>query len=594
MGSNRYVLGSLFVSLLGASCMHRGEGESQDKDKNKTVTNPSTGEVSKKTDTEVPAEFWSPERKKSNASFYYLAGEYELMNRNAGGAAKLFETAYNMEPNAFVGSKLIESKSLSNFDESLTLAKKMSLLYPNNPDIQLSYGRLLAAKGEMKDAETYLRSAVKLRPENLEGSVLLIQLLQAQNKTKEAIVVAKAMVERNGDFVEGWALLARLYLVNNQAANAVAPARKAYDLNSTDSEKIHLLAVSLLLGKQTKQALTYFDSLIKPENFSDDSIEKMLKLYEEIGANKVYLKDFQRADKETAKKSDGLSFQMAVLEWGKQNFSDSSQILADLAKRYPQNEKLSYLLALTREKNGQADEALKVYLSFDTKSDLYSVTRVRAIDLLKRLGRTEDALKVANEAIDTKNEQSVVFYSLASNLLSNTNRNDEAIALVNKGLVTDPGNVELLFLKAVFLEKAKKLEDSIATLQEVIKRDPKHAAALNYLGYMYAERNIHLDDAEKLIKRALDEKPENGFYLDSLGWVYYQQKRYSESVAALEKALQLSNNDPTISEHLGDAYVKVGDAQKAQAAYKLFLDNVKDPKDLERVKAKYDMANSAD
>ncbi|RYZ65893.1 MAG: tetratricopeptide repeat protein [Proteobacteria bacterium] len=269
MASNRFVVGSVLLSFLSVACAHQGPEKT-------SLVNPSTGEVMKKAETEVPPELWSPERKKANASFYYLAGEYELMNRNAGGAAKLFETAYAMEPNAFVGSKLIESKSVTNFEEALTLAKKMSLLYPHNGDIQLSYGRLLAAKGEMKEAETYLRNAVRMRPESLESSVLLIQLLQAQNKTKEAIVVAKSMVEKNGDFVEGWALLARLHLVNNQPNNAVAPARKAFELNSTDPEKIHLLAVSLLLAKQTKPALTYFDTLIKPENFSDDSIEKML------------------------------------------------------------------------------------------------------------------------------------------------------------------------------------------------------------------------------------------------------------------------------------------------------------------------------
>jgi tetratricopeptide (TPR) repeat protein len=587
MRSNRFVIGSILVSLVSVGCAHKGTEAA-------SITNPSTGEVIKKADTDVPAEFWSPERKKANASFYYLAGEYELMNRNAVGAAKLFETAYAMEPNAFIGSKLVESKAQSNFDEGLALAKKMSLLYPHNGEIQLSYGRLLAAKGELKEAETYLKNAVRMRPENLESSVLLIQLLQAENKNKEAIVVAKAMVEKNSDFVEGWALLARLYLANNEPANAIAPARKAYELNDLDSEKIHLLAVSLLLGKQQKKSLSYFDSLIRAEHFNDDSIEKMMKLYEEIGASKNYLSVFQKAEKEVGKNSDGLSFQLAVLELGKQNFKDSSQILQNLVNRYPENEKLAYLLGMIQEKNGQAEDALKTYLKFDEKSDMYVVMRVRAFDLLKRLGRNEEALKVAQEAIDSKSDQSVAFYSLASNLLSAEGKNAEAIALVDKGLIEDPGNVELLFLKAVFFEKSQKMDQSVATLKEVIRRDPKHAAALNYLGYMYAEKNMNLSEAEGLIKRALEEKPDNGFYLDSLGWVYYQQKRYKEAIVILEKAFQLTNSDPTISEHLGDAYYAAGDAGKALIAYKIVLDNAKDPKELERVKAKYEMAKSAD
>ncbi|MES2746589.1 MAG: tetratricopeptide repeat protein, partial [Bdellovibrionota bacterium] len=502
MRSKYTVMGTFIIALLGSSaCAHKGAGEPQ-------KINPSTGEV--EGSYKAPSEFWSPARKKSNASFYYLAGEYELMNRNAPSAAKLFETAYTMEPNAFVGAKLIESKAITNFDEGLDLAKKMSLLYPRNADILLSYGRLLAAKGELKDAEKNLRAAVKLRPENLESSVLLIQILQAQNQTKEAIDVANVMVEKNGDFIEGWALLARLQLVNNQGKKAIAAARKAYDLNTNDSEKIHLLAVSLLVGGQWQSSLTYFDTLIRAEHFSDDSIEKMLKLYEEVDSKKAYLPVFQKVDKETGKKSDGLSFQLAVLEWGKQNFKDSSQILKELTVRYPQNEKLIYLLALTQERNDQAEEALKTYLSIDLKSELYPVTRVRAFELLKRLGRNEEALAISKEAIDSKSDQAVMFYSMSANLLSATGKNDEAIALVDQGLEGEPSNVELLFLKAVFYEKAQKIKESMAALRDVIKRDPKHAAALNYLGYMYAERNENLKESESLIRRALDEKPDNG------------------------------------------------------------------------------------
>lgn len=572
---------------LSASCAHKDKGQS-------SRINPSTGEVEQEIDvSEASKGFWSPEKKKSNASFYFLAGEYELMNRNATGAAKLFETAYNMEPNAFVGAKLIESKALSNFDEGLELAKKMSLLYPRNSDIMLSYGRLLAAKGDMKDAEKNLRVAVRLRPENLESSVLLIQILQAQNRNKEAIEVAIAMVEKNPDFIEGWALLARLHLVNGQGAKAIPAARKAYDLNATDAEKIHLLAVSLLVGGQARSSLTYFDTLMRSEYFSDDAIGNMRKLYDEVDPKKTYLSIFQKIDKESGKRSDGLSFQLAVLEWGKENFQDSSQILKDLAARYPKNEKLTYLLALTQEKNDQADEALKTYLSLDDKSELYAVTRVRAFELLKRLGRNEEALKVAEDAIEAKSEQIVMFYSMASNMLSSMGKNDEAIALVSKGLEKDPADVELLFLKSVFYEKGQKIKESMATLREVIKRDPKHAAALNYLGYMYAERNENLKESESLIRRALDEKPDNGYYLDSLGWVYFQQKRYKEAIVTLEKALQLTNNDATIAEHLGDAYYAAGDEQKALGAYKIAIDSAKDPKDLERAKTKYEMAKSA-
>ena len=43
-------------------------------------------------------------------------------------------------------------------------------------------------------------------------------------------------------------------------------------------------------------------------------------------------------------------------------------------------------------------------------------------------------------------------------------------------------------------------------MKETIKLNPKHANALNYLGYTYAEKGVNLNEAISLIKRALEIK----------------------------------------------------------------------------------------
>ena len=93
-------------------------------------------------------------------------------------------------------------------------------------------------------------------------------------------------------------------------------------------------------------------------------------------------------------------------------------------------------------------------------------------------------------------------------------------------------------------------------MRKAIELNPSNAPALNYLGYTYAESGTHLGEAEKLIKRALVIEPEDGFYVDSLGWVYYQKGEYRKAVDELEHAVNLTGDDPTITEHLGDAYGK--------------------------------------
>jgi tetratricopeptide (TPR) repeat protein len=120
-------------------------------------------------------------------------------------------------------------------------------------------------------------------------------------------------------------------------------------------------------------------------------------------------------------------------------------------------------------------------------------------------------------------------------------------------------------------------------MKVVIGIDPKHANALNYLGYTYAELGENLDEAERLIKAALKEKPDDGYITDSLGWVYYKKRLYTKALKYLEKAVSLVPDDPTILEHLGDVYLEMSNKEKALEFYQRSLNKKKkDTADLEK------------
>jgi tetratricopeptide (TPR) repeat protein len=109
---------------------------------------------------------------------------------------------------------------------------------------------------------------------------------------------------------------------------------------------------------------------------------------------------------------------------------------------------------------------------------------------------------------------------------------------------------------------------------------------LNYLGYTYAEQGERLDEAEKLIRRALAIEPDDGFYIDSLGWVYYMRGNYPQAVEELERAIEHAGDDPTVTEHLGDAYEKSGKTRDAIRVYQEALGKAKEPEQIDRLKGK--------
>ena len=98
-----------------------------------------------------------------------------------------------------------------------------------------------------------------------------------------------------------------------------------------------------------------------------------------------------------------------------------------------------------------------------------------------------------------------------------------------------------------------------------------NAPALNYLGYILVDRNERLPYAKDLIRRALVVSPQSGAYVDSYAWALYREGDYQRAKDSLYRALELIDSDPTVFEHLGDTYDKLGLADSAKVYWQKAL-----------------------
>jgi Flp pilus assembly protein TadD len=153
------------------------------------------------------------------------------------------------------------------------------------------------------------------------------------------------------------------------------------------------------------------------------------------------------------------------------------------------------------------------------------------------------------------------------------------------------------FMRGAMFEHQKKYDASEAEFRKVLDGDPENAGALNYLGYMLADRGVRLEEAGQMIKKALDLDPENGAYLDSMGWALYRQGKLDEAQNYLLKAIDKMGKDPTIHDHLGDVYLKMGKTREAISQWQASLKEYQsgnqsdaDPDDIAKVNRKLDDA----
>lgn len=180
-------------------------------------------------------------------------------------------------------------------------------------------------------------------------------------------------------------------------------------------------------------------------------------------------------------------------------------------------------------------------------------------------GRTAEAVDLVRAAI--AEEASPERYLLLSQVLSDSERADEAHQVLEEASERFPSDASVPFQRGALYESADDTDRAEAAFREVLKRDPRHAPALNYLGYMFAERGVRLDEALSLIERALSIDPGNGAYLDSLGWAYYQLKQFDRAHFHLARAAEQLPSNSVVQDHLGDALAALGRREEAIAAW---------------------------
>lgn len=219
---------------------------------------------------------------------------------------------------------------------------------------------------------------------------------------------------------------------------------------------------------------------------------------------------------------------------------------------------------------GQYDRALAVVRPRRVAhaADL-RLARVEA-DAMRGQGRVEEGAAVLQALVDGRESSAAAFQALGEYYAS-ARRYAEAARVLERAMSAYPDDVNLVFQHAAMLERQKRRADAERAFRGVIARDPLHAPALNYLGYMLTERGERLQEALALITRAVDLDPHNGAYLDSLGWAYFRLGNLDAAEQHLRVAAGQLPRDSVVQDHWGDLLARRGRAAEAVDAWKRAL-----------------------
>jgi tetratricopeptide (TPR) repeat protein len=513
---------------------------------------------------------------------------------------------------------------------------------PKDADSWVMLGRLYRVANNSVEAEKAYNNALEAEPDNEDALSGLALLYADLGDTRRAIEKLKAATEKNPS-ENTLVSLATAYEQIRDYKDAAEVLKKVLDTAPDNGRLRRALADDLFFSGQADQALAVYQQLAN-DNQRDGMVRLRMsqiyrskrdfaKAHEAINQAKTLEPDNLEVQVEESKilaaegKTDQAiaNLKNLVQETAKRNYSPTeaatrAMLLEELAFLYrdagqyqPSIDAFRQIVGLLDSDNASRIEAqiVETYrLAKDYDAALreadaalkkYPGDRLIVLthaEVLADRGKTDEAANEVRGLLKGERDRDTL---LALGRMYETGKryNDEAKILdeVDKLSTTDDEKEQVDFMRGAMLERQKKYDASEAEFRKALVLNPQDANALNYLGYMLANRGVKLEEAAQLIQKALEIEPDNGAYLDSLGWAYYQLGRLGEAEAPLLRAIEKIGDDPTVHDHLGDLYLKMGKTKEAIAQWQTSLKRYQtgaasdqDPEDMAKINRKLENA----
>ncbi len=471
--------------------------------------------------------------------------------------------------NHFVNGSILEI--MGEFHMANEQYQKALSFYPRSNEIRHAYAGTFM---NMRNFNMALNEASKIKPRNAKTWLLLANCFYALNMVDSSIHAFLKVVEYDSANVQVYFRLASHYNDINDLDSAIWAYKNITRISPTPK------AFSELGNLQTRAG--YFDDAIRSynESLSLDSSENNVRtfvalalIYENQGDSTKAFENLEAA----AQRTPNNVFVLDKLLGYYRIIGDVTKII-DITNKIislvPQDDGIKRRLAMVYfeiDSLHLADSIFSLLLeeNEDNIIDLYYAGRIAIIEeeLDRAKGYFTKLTVLADSVVDGWLNLGWV-YRLRDSA-------DLEIATYQKGLeyVTQPEDTSrLLYALAVSHERHGLIERAIELFETLISKRPDHGPALNYLGYMLADRGDRLEYARRLIEKALEITPENGAYIDSYGWVLFKLGKVDQALNELLRAYNYIDNDPVVTDHIGDVYNALGDLENARVYWNKALE----------------------
>ncbi len=414
------------------------------------------------------------------------------------------------------------------------------------------------------------------------GVADLTTLLLEESDPPEVFAALNGVIDTAGASSERLTLLGELALEAYDANSAERYAMRAVRESPKNLEANRVLVRAYVVLDEPSKAIATARGLMRQD--PRRGMFELAEVYQELGRVEDAHQELERLRAADAPRVE-VERRLAVLAYDSGDMQEAQQRFADLAESGEADDSTLMYLSDIAARQGDVAAALAGYGKL-ADSPLALEAREKAAGLLLGSHHATDALALLREYARQHPEESVDLTVAEAQLLGDHGRADAALRLLGAGLQTHPQHPALEYERAIILEEAGQVSESVQALQRLLTVRPNDPTLLNALGYTLADHNMELPQAESLIRRALEQMPDNPAVLDSLGWVRFRRGDAAGAVPPLERAYEISH-DSQIAAHWGEALWVAGRPEAARKVWAEALARDPDSKALQAAVARY-------
>lgn len=443
-------------------------------------------------------------------------------------------------------------------------------LEPNSMNARQAAAALFVSIGKLDKAKPHLEKLLSSEKSSVDKAFMhLNKLLSRHPQKAETYKLVQSLAAKYPNLPEAHFAVSQAAWSNNQLDIALKEMKRTLELRP-DWEIAAIHQGRILQQIVNVEAMSFYENYLGKYPKANDMRIAYVRMLMAEKNFPLAREHFQKMMAENPVNPDIavavglLSLELNDFEGAEENFKKALEL------GYEDHNNIYFNLARIYEVTQRPDDAIETYQRISS-GERFFPAQIRYAALIAKKEGINRARQHLHQIPTETDQQRIQLILAEAQLLREAGKHREAFGLLDKKLDSHPDQPELLYDRALAADKIDRFDIVEKDLRRLIELKPDNAHAYNALGYSLAERGIRLAEALALIQKAVELSPEDPYIMDSLGWVYFRMGKIQEGLNYLNLAFS-SRPDPEIAAHLGEVLWVQGERENAEKIWRSALE----------------------